>query len=222
MDKVGPICRDVEDCAIVFEAIRGADGLDASVVDSPFNYDPGRDLTSLRVGYRLGLPRGATATLTTITGGSPPDFVILPQYPLSSMLIIMFAEAASAFDELTRFNGDDFLLDQSGSGWANTFRNARTIPAVEYLLADRLRGKLIQDMDELMQDVDLFVAPATDDETLFVANYTGHPCVVIPGGSGTGICFIGRLHDEATVLAFAKAFQDATTFHTAHPPLFVP
>jgi hypothetical protein len=136
--------------------------------------------------------------------------------------ILILAEAAAAFDELTRSGGDAFLTGQGPRDWPVLLRAARTIPAVEYLQADRLRHKLIQEMATLMGTVDLIVATESDDyATLFIPNLTGQPCVVIPNGGATSLRFIGKLYDEATILAFAKAYQEATGFHTNRPPLFM-
>jgi Asp-tRNA(Asn)/Glu-tRNA(Gln) amidotransferase A subunit family amidase len=130
-------------------------------------------------------------------------------------------EPAAAFDELTRFGADEFLTSQGTFDWPNTFRTARTVPAVEYLQADRLRKKLIEEMAAIMETVDVFVAPNTDSASVDVSNLTGQPCVVIPHGGSTSLSFIGKLYDEATVLALAKAYQDSTTFHTGRPPQFI-
>ncbi len=221
MDKIGPICRTVEDCAIVFEAIRGSDGIDEAVIDPPFNYDPNLDLSGLRVGYRPGVSSTVRNKLAAIVGQSQLVNVNLPEYPYSAMSLIIDAEAAAAFDELTR-SGDDALLTAQGKwDWPNFLRTARTIPAVEYLQADRLRYKLIQDMAALMNTVDIWVASDMEDATLLISNLTGQPCVVIPHGNGTSLSFVGRLYDEATILALAKAYQDVTSYHIGKPPLFV-
>ncbi len=140
------------------------------------------------------------------------------------MEIILWVEAAAAFDELTRSNRDDELVRQSEDAWPNRWRVARTVPAVEYIQANRLRTLVIQAMAELMQSVDVYVAPSLDSPNLWLTNATGHPAVVLPNGwreNGlpSTITFIGRLYDESTLLAVAKAYQDATEFHLAHPVL---
>jgi len=222
MDKIGPICRYVEDCAIVFEAIRGADGIDEAALNPPFNYNPTLDLTTLRVGYGSGLSTLDRNRLAAIASQSPLVGITLPNYPYVGMAnIILCVEAAAAFDELTRFGGDAFLTAQDTYDWPNYFRTARTVPAVEYLQANRLRKKLIQDMATLMNRVDLLVVTESDDASLAMSNLTGQPCVVIPNGGETSLSFIGKLYDEATLLAFAKAYQDATGFQTNRPPLFI-
>jgi Asp-tRNA(Asn)/Glu-tRNA(Gln) amidotransferase A subunit family amidase len=223
LDKIGPICRHVEDCALVFEAIRGADGIDQSAVNLPFNYDPRLDLTRLRVGCSGGVSETVRNRLAAIATQSPLVSITLPDYPYSGMgNILIIAEAAAAFDELTRFGGDAFLTRQGPGDWPNRLRTARTIPAVEYLQADRLRHKLIEEMATLMGTVDLIVATESDDlATLYIPNLTGQPCVVVPNGGATSLRFIGKLYDEATILAFARAYQEATGFHTNRPPLFI-
>ncbi len=163
MDKIGPICRFVEDCGIVFEAIRGADGIDEGAINPPFNYDPTLDLTRLRVGYGSDVSITVRNRLATIASQSPLVGITLPNYPYLGMaLIISSVEPAAAFDELTRFGGDAFLTGQGTYDWPNVFRTARTVPAVEYLQADRLRKRLIQDMASLMNTVDLFVVTESD------------------------------------------------------------
>src|SRR5581483_11181278 len=232
MDKIGPICRTVEDCALVFGAIYGADGRDLGAVDRAFEWNPAVDWSKLRIGYlaaafeeeyeqrandheSLAVLRGLGAQLVPIA---------LPDAPLDPLQLIMWAEAAAAFDELTRSDRDDLLVRQSKDAWPNMLRAARLIPAVEYLQANRARGRLIADMAELMETIDLYVAPSLHHANLLLTNLTGHPAVVVPNGtmaSGgwSSISFIGRLDDEATILAVAKAYQDATDFHLRHPPL---
>jgi Asp-tRNA(Asn)/Glu-tRNA(Gln) amidotransferase A subunit family amidase len=223
MDKIGSICRYVEDCAIVFEALRGADGIDEAAINPPFNYDPALDLTRLRVGYGSGVSTTVQNRLATIASQSPPVGITLPNYPYNGMAsIIAFVEGAAAFDELTRFGGDAFLTAQTTYDWPNYFRTARTVPAVEYLQANRLRKKLIQEMATLMNTVDLFVLAESDTSpSLAMSNLTGQPCVVVPNGGESSLSFIGKLYDEATLLAFARAYQEATGFQTNRPPLFI-
>src|SRR5262249_15612008 len=127
-------------------------------------------------------------------------------------------EAAAVFDELTRFGADAFLVE---TFWPNEFRKGQTIPAVEYLQANRYRQKLVQDMGELMKTVDVYVGLDSDGKALELTNLTGQPCAVIPHGSGTSLSFIGKPFDEATILALAKAYQDATPYHTNRPPGFI-
>jgi Asp-tRNA(Asn)/Glu-tRNA(Gln) amidotransferase A subunit family amidase len=231
MDKIGPICRTVEDCAIVFDAIRGADGIDQTVIDPAFNYDPKVDLERLRIGYvkklfdeeypNKGNDEATLAKLRELGADLIP--VELPDYPVGALGFILSAEAAAAFDELTRSGRDDLMVRQVRDAWPNVFRASRFIPAVEYIQANRVRYLIMQDMQKI--DVDVYVAPSFGGDNLLLTNLTGHPCVVLPNGfndegSPTSISFIGRLYGEATLLAVAKAYQDATDFHLKHPPLF--
>lgn len=231
MDKIGPIARTVEDCALIFDAIRGPDGIDQSVVDLPFNYDPRVDLSRLRIGYleasfERDYPNKANdqATLEVLRNlGAELIPIDLPDFPVRSLSFILNAEAAAAFDELTRSGKDDLLVRQIKNAWPNVFRTCRFIPAVEYIQANRIRYLLIQKMAELMSQVDVYVAPSFG-VNLLLTNLTGHPAVVVPNGfneegSPTSITFTGDLYDEATVLAVAKKYQDATEFHLKHPPL---
>lgn len=221
MDKVGPIARNVEDCAIVFEAIRGSDGVDTSVINLPFNYSAGQDLRTLRIGYRSAFVNPTIlARLKAIVGEAQLVGIRLPANPVDPLFIID-AEAASALDEVFRFGADAFLIQGT---WREELAKGRTIPAVEYMQANRLRQKLIQDMADVMRGVDLYVttdADALGGLTLDITNLTGQPCVVIPHGGGSSLSFIGRPFEEATILAFAKAYQDSTPFHTNRPPEFV-
>jgi Asp-tRNA(Asn)/Glu-tRNA(Gln) amidotransferase A subunit family amidase len=231
MDKIGPICRTVEDCAIVFDAIRGADGADQTLIDAPFNYDPKVDFKKLRIGYLKKLfeedydnKANDAATLAKLRElGCELVPVELPDYPVDAIAFILSAEAAAAFDELTRSGRDDLMVRQTRDAWPNVFRASRFIPAVEYIQANRLRYLIIQDMQKL--GVDVWLSPSFGGSNLLLTNLTGHPCVVLPNGfdekgSPTSITFMGRLFGEARLLAVAKAYQDATDFHLKHPPLF--
>ncbi|MEK7775416.1 MAG: amidase [Candidatus Zixiibacteriota bacterium] len=233
MDKIGPICRSVEDCAIVFGAIYGLDPLDPATVSASFNYTPVVDFTKLHIGYlKYDLEKDtswAKQTAATLDAfrkmGATLVEIEVPDLPIMAMSIIVTAEAAAMFDELTRTNQDDKMVRQTKDAWPNLFRAARFIPAVEYIQANRLRTIVIEKMAETMSKVDLYITPSLDDRTTLLTNLTGHPAVVVPNGfdkSGTptSICFIGRLLDEATLLAVAKTYQDATGFNKPRPPLF--
>jgi Asp-tRNA(Asn)/Glu-tRNA(Gln) amidotransferase A subunit family amidase len=232
MDKIGPICRTVEDCAIVFETIRGGDGIDKTVKDFPFSYDSKIDLKGLRIGYLESqfeedstFRKTNDAALTKLSEmGISLKPIELPEFPIYSMSFILSAEAAAAFDEITRSGKDSMLVRQIKNAWPNVFRVSRFIPAVEYIQANRVRYQLIQEMEKMMKEIDVYVAPSFG-ENLLLTNLTGHPCVVVPNGfdeegSPTSISFIGRLYDEGTLLAFVKTYQDATENHKKHPPLF--
>lgn len=232
MDKIGPICRSVEDCALVFEAIFGPDGKDLTAVDLPFNWDPALDLKTLRVGYlkkafeRKYENRKNDEASIKVLRSLGVEFVPLelPSLPVDALSFILNAEAAAAFDELTRSGRDDLLRRQVRRAWPNVFRQARFIPAVEYIQANRIRTLLMQEMAERMKGIDVYVAPSFGNSNLLLTNLTGHPTVVVPNGfdekgSPTSISFIGNLFEEAKTLRLAKAFQDATDHHLKHPKL---
>ena len=233
MDKVGPICRTVEDCAIVFNAIYGPDGVDQTLYDLPFNYDPKTNLKKLRIGYLKGdfeKERGERkehdeATLEKMRGlGAELIPIELPNYRLANISFVLSTEAAAAFDELTRSGRDDLMKQQNAGSWPNAFRESRFVPAVEYIQAQRIRYLLIQEMAKVFEKVDLFLAPSLTGSSSLLSNLTGHPCVVVPNGfskagTPTSICFIGKLFGEARLLAVAKTYQDATDFHRKHPNL---
>jgi Asp-tRNA(Asn)/Glu-tRNA(Gln) amidotransferase A subunit family amidase len=232
MDKIGPICRTVEDCAIVFNAIYGPDSEDQTLYDLPFNYDPKIKFSSLKIGYLKGdfdsvkqnraNNDSTLAVLKRLGVNLIP--IELPRYPIEDLGIILNAEGAAAFDNLTRTGKDDLLVRQIKDAWPNVFRFSRFIPAVEYIQANRIRYLVIQQMANVMKDIDLYVAPTFGGDNLLLTNLTGHPCVVLPNGfskegTPTSITFVGRLFCEATLLAAAKAYQDATDFHLKHPTL---
>jgi Asp-tRNA(Asn)/Glu-tRNA(Gln) amidotransferase A subunit family amidase len=146
-------------------------------------------------------------------------------YPVNFISIILAAESAAAFDELTRTNRDDLIERQDRDFWPNTFRAARTIPAVEYINANRYRSRLCQKMNDFMKNYDVLIVPSFAGRQLSMTNLTGHPVVVMPigfnqNGSPISITLIGNLYDEATILAAAKAFQDKTDFTKRHPEKF--
>ena len=233
MDKIGPICRTVEDCAIVFNAIYGPDGIDQTVYDLPFNYNPKLKLKKLRIGYLKGdfdqetgeRKENDAATLQEMRALDADLIPVeLPNYPLRNISFVLSVEAATAFDELTRSNRDDLMKQQGADAWPNAFRQRRFVPAVEYLQAQRLRYLLIQDTAKVFDKVDLFLAPSLTGRSLLLSNLTGHPGVVVPNGftkagMPTSICFVGKLFGEAELLAVAKQYQDATGFHRKHPAL---
>jgi Asp-tRNA(Asn)/Glu-tRNA(Gln) amidotransferase A subunit family amidase len=232
MDKIGPICRTVEDCAIVFNAIFGPDGIDPTLYDAPFNYTPDVNLRNLRIGFlkmEFDSARANKANNDSVLAvlqrlGAKLIPIELPKMNVGDLSFILSAEAAAAFDELTRSGRDSLLARQMKNAWPNTFRTARFIPAVEYLQANRLRTLLIQEMDKVMKDVDVYVTPSFGGDNLLLTNLTGHPCVVLPNGfnengTPTSITFQGRLFDEATLLAVAKKYQQATEFHKKHPTM---
>ena len=233
MDKIGPICRTVEDCALVFNAMRGPDGIDQTVYDAPFNYSYKCDLKKLRIGYLKTDFDSETgerkihddASLEKLRElGADLIPVELPNYPLGKISFLLSTEGAEAFDELTLSGRDDLLKQQDAGAWPNTFRKKWFVPAVEYLRAQRIRYLLIQDTAKVFDKFDVIVAPTQTGSSLLLGNLTGNPCVVVPNGFSTNgeptsICFLGKLFGEAKTLEVAKRYQDATDFNRKHPPL---
>ncbi len=232
MDKIGPICRTAEDLAIVFNAIFGPDEIDQTLYDVPFNYDHDIDFKDLKIGYlksdfdkQYDFHANDSTTLAKLKElGAELIPVELPEFPIDDLSIILSAEAAAAFDELTRSNKDDLMIRQIKRAWPNSFRASRFIPAVEYINANRIRFMLIQKMQKIMEKVDIYIAPSWEGDNLLLTNLTGHPCVVLPNGfsekgTPTSITFIGKLFDEGKLIAFAKKYQEATKFHKQHPPM---
>jgi Asp-tRNA(Asn)/Glu-tRNA(Gln) amidotransferase A subunit family amidase len=232
MDKIGPICRGVEDCALVLDAIYGPDNRDITVEDVPFNWNAERPLSQLRIGYvqaefeegndeRKAMYKAALAALRG--AGAKLEPIELPKFSTQSLRIILNAEAAAAFDDITRDGRVNQLSGQSQNDWPNSFRTSRFIPAVEYLRAQRARTLLMREMDKLMSKWDVFVSPAPRSESLIVTNLTGHPAVVTPCGFindlPQALMFTGGLYDEAAPLRVALAFERATKWHTMHPKL---
>ena len=235
MDKLGPLARSVEDCALIFAAMHGPDGADQTVHAAPFNWDGNAPLAGLRVGYVKSafdapVDRHPTkpfddAALDTLRGlGLDLIPVEIPDLNYNAMRIILTAEAGAAFDELTRSGRVRELVQQGAGAWPNSFRTARFIPAVDYLNANRVRTLAIQQWDTLMQTVDVIVAP-TNSGQLTATNLTGHPAVILPNGfrptDGTpvSLTFVGRLFGEESLLRVANAYQRATPHHTKHPAL---
>mgnify|MGYP000607279199 CR=1 FL=1 len=235
MDKIGPICRTVEDCALVLHAVAGPDGRDSTLVDVPFNWNASLDVKGLKVGYLKSAfeekrsdeqwKANDLATLDVLRGlGLELTPIELPDYPIETMSLILSVEAAAAFDELTRSGRDDLLVRQIKNAWPNRFREARTVPAVEYIQANRLRTLVMNAMQDKLAGIDAYVCPSWVGKNLHLTNLTGHPAVVLPNGlrkEGTpsSVSFVGRLFGEDKLLALAKAYQDATAFHLKHPTL---
>lgn len=242
MDKIGPLCRSAEDCALVLRVISGPDGKDNSLVDVPFNWDVTRDVKKLRVGYLKATfdreitedpanpQRSARAKeLKKINGdafavirslGIELKPIDLPQLPASDLDLILSVESAAAFDDITRNNQIELMVKEpERSSWPATFRLHRFVPAVEYIQANRVRYKMMEDFSKVFADVDLFIG-----SSLSVTNLTGHPEVSIPHGfdsqgQPTALNFTGKLFGDQEILLLVHAFQSKTDHHLKHPKL---
>ena len=236
LDKAGPICRSAEDAAIVFAAINGTDGNDAGAVKHAFNYTGKLDWTKVRIAYaenyfkRLNADAAEWKVLEVYRSlGANVKAVTFPDstlYPINYIGIILNAESAAAFDELTRTNRDDLIERQDKDFWPNSFRAARMIPAVEYINANRYRYNLCKGFNDFMQNYDVVIVPTFAGRQLAMTNLTGNPVVCMPmgfnkAGSPVSITLIGNLYDEATILAAAKVFQDKTDHNKKHPEKFL-
>ena len=251
MDKIGPMCRGVEDCAAALSAIYGPDGKDITVGDAPFNWNPDTNISTMRIGYLkaefegTGGPGGPggpatpnpqqqrtaeqrravykTALEALEKAGAKLVPIELPKFSAGPLRYILSAEAAAAFDDITRDGRVNQLSGQGPGDWPNTFRTSRFIPAVEYLRAQRARTLLMLEMEKLMSQWDVFVSPAPGSASLLVTNLTGHPAVVVPCGFvndlPAAIMFTGGVYDEVSPLRVALAFERATKWHTMHPKM---
>jgi Asp-tRNA(Asn)/Glu-tRNA(Gln) amidotransferase A subunit family amidase len=225
-DTVGPMCRSAEDCALVLDAINGPDGRDNTVVDVPFNWDASSHVTGLRVGYLPSATdddetrRNDENALRVIRslGVTLVPFA-LPEVPIEAIDFIRYAETAAAFDEVTRAG----LLTETETGPEQSrrpdeIRSAYFIPAVEYIQANRLRMRVMEQVDEALGDLDMFVGSRQA-----LTNRTGHPVVSVPNGfahgSPTALHLTGKLFGEQGILRLAHAFQAKTGFHLQHPKL---
>ena len=230
MDKIGPICRGVEDCAIVLNAIYGPDQRDITVGDAAFKWSPDLPVSQLRVGYlkpefetgddnRKAVYKAALDVLRN--AGVKLQEIELPKLPAQSLRIILTSEAAAAVDDITRSGAVNQLSGQEPFDWPNSFRSARFIPAVEYLRAQRARTLLMKQMDVLMRSWDVFVSPAPGSASLLITNLTGHPAVAVPCGFinnlPQSIMFTGGIYNEGAPLRIALAFEQATKWRTMHP-----
>ena len=267
MDKIGPISRAVQYCAHVMTAIYGQDGHDLSVQSAAFNWDASFNWKTLRVGYiktafdvptlpanasdgqkknferRVYDAKYATTALDELRNmGVKLIPVEMPDFPFGAIVPVLEAEAAAAFDDLTRSGRDKLLTGQLPFDWPNQFRIARFYSAVDYIQAMRARTLAIAAMEKLFAQIDVIVTPSQGNQ-LQATNLTGHPAVIVPngirgdvapksdneedgalnnaGGPGTpvSLTFLGALYSDARLAALAKAYQDATGFHLQHPKL---
>jgi Asp-tRNA(Asn)/Glu-tRNA(Gln) amidotransferase A subunit family amidase len=243
LDKLGPMTRSVEDAMLVLQAISGPDAGDVSSVASRLDFDSGASVEGLRVGYfpawmkeppATGVDRAALETVQKL--GMVPVEVALPDWPYDSLDLILFAEGAAAFEELTLSGGLRQLKAQVPDAWPNLFRQARFLSAVDFVQADRLRRKVAQEMARIFTQADVLLVPSLRDEMLTISNFTGHPSLTFRAGFVEvaearsdwapdaanplpkfspprrvphGVTLIGRLFDEGTVGRAGLEFERA-------------
>jgi Asp-tRNA(Asn)/Glu-tRNA(Gln) amidotransferase A subunit family amidase len=242
-DKLGPMARSVEDTLLVLDAISGPDPADVASVPSKLAFDSGADITRLRVGYIPAWMKQAPATdvdraaLETVKKlGMNAVEISLPDWPYDSPNIILFAEAAAAFEELTLSGEVDELKMQVPDAWPNAFRQSRFLSAVDFVQADRLRRKVAVEMERVFSEVDLLLVPSLRDEFLVITNFTGHPSLTLRAGFVEvsearsdwapdpahplpkfapprrvpyGVTLVGRLFEEGTLAEAGIAMEQA-------------
>jgi Asp-tRNA(Asn)/Glu-tRNA(Gln) amidotransferase A subunit family amidase len=252
LDKLGPMTRTVEDALLVLQAITGPDPGDVSSVPSHLDFDAGASIKGLRVGYFPAWMKESPATDVDRAGletlpklGLVPVEVSLPDWPYNSLNLILFAEGAAAFEELTLSNGVDQLKVQTPDAWPNLFRQARFLSAVDFVQADRLRRKVAQEMARIFSQVDLLLVPSLRDEMLTISNQTGHPSLTLRAGFVEvseartdwapdpknplpkfspprrvphGVTLIGRLFEEGTLCRVGIALERAFAVAAERPP----
>jgi Asp-tRNA(Asn)/Glu-tRNA(Gln) amidotransferase A subunit family amidase len=232
MDKVGPMTRSAKDCAIVYSFITGKDPRDQTTTAYPDGFEPQKDISTLRIAYlkkdiekdtTLSKHNSERAIKTFKKLGLTLNEVELPEdMPYKSFDIILRAEAGAFFDDLVRSGDVDKMVEQDQKSRANSLRQARFIPAVEYLQANRHRQVLIEKMNTIMKEYDVLISPTFGNRQLVITNLTGHPVISIPTGLDkeqhpTSITLVGNLYDEASILLLAKAFQKNTQYDEMHP-----
>jgi Asp-tRNA(Asn)/Glu-tRNA(Gln) amidotransferase A subunit family amidase len=254
LDKLGPMARSVEDTMLILKAISGPDPNDLASVPSELSFHPGADVSGLRVGYFPGWMKEAPATdvdrsaLATVKKlGMKTVEVSLPDWPYDCLNLILFSEAAAAFQELTLSRKVDQLKMQVPDAWPNVFRQSRFLSAVDFVQADRFRRKVAQEMARIFSQIDLLLVPALRDEMLVITNFTGHPALVLRAGFVEvsearsdwapdpkhplpkfspprrvphGVCLIGRLFEEGTLAQAGMALEAAFKVAGEHPPGF--
>src|SRR5690606_12131166 len=237
LDKIGPICRNVKDAAIVFDYIKGKDNTDPSAIDYSFNYVPVSKVSTLKIGYAENYYKNTNKEslpfklISLLKDNNVPliasNFPDSGSYDSGLISIIIGAESAAAFDELTRTNKDDLIIRQDKAFWPNSFRGARFIPAVEYINANRHRYTLIQKINNYMKDFDVVIIPGPGGASLAITNLTGHPMISLPigldnNGRPVSITLVGKMYEEGPMLALAEKIQQITGFHNHKPPIFIP
>ena len=238
MDKAGPICRSAQDCALIFEVIKGKNEneKDRSVIDYPYSFHPPKDLKGFKIGYFKKLFNKKDTTKVRVNDslslqvfknlGAELHEVKMPDsIPYDAFDIIIRSEAGAFFDELVRDHKERMLSEQDESSRANSLRQSRFISAVEYLQANRHRKILIEKFNAMLKGYDFIISPADGKDVSLATNLTGHPAICMPNGFDakgrpTSILLIGNLYDEAPLLEATYLFQQATEFEEKHPLLF--
>jgi Asp-tRNA(Asn)/Glu-tRNA(Gln) amidotransferase A subunit family amidase len=254
LDKLGPMTRSVEDAITVVRVISGPDNVDISCVPSKLDFAAAASISGLRVGYfpnwmkqnpATEVDRAALKAVSTI--GLTPVELTLPDWPYDSLNLILFAEGAAAFEELTLTHGVDQLKIQTHDAWPNLFRQARFLSAVDFVQADRLRRKVAEEMARVFSQVDLLLVPSLRDEMLTITNFTGHPSLTLRAGFVEvsqartdwapdpsrplpkfspprrvphGVTLIGRLFDEGTITRVGMALEREFNVASQRPPGF--
>jgi Asp-tRNA(Asn)/Glu-tRNA(Gln) amidotransferase A subunit family amidase len=254
LDKLGPMTRSVEDAMLVLHAISGPDAGDVASVPSKLDFDANASVRGLRVGYFPGWMKEAPATdvdraaLRTVKKvGMVPVEVTIPDWSYDSLALILFAEGAAAFEELTLSDELNQLKVQVPDAWPNIFRQSRFLSAVDFVQADRLRRKVAQEMARVFSQVDLLLVPSLRDEMLTITNFTGHPSLTMRAGFVEvsearsdwapdpnnplpkfspprrvphGVTLIGRLFEEGTLARAGLALERSFGVFDEHPQGF--
>ena len=239
LDKLGPMCRGVEDCALVLHALHGADPKDPTAADVPFVWDPNVELSSLRIGYDAGafdfdnkdlwkdeslvpIYRDALEKIRSLVGAELKPVTLPPAHSYGGVIgTIIAVESSSAFGELLTSGRINELVQQQPGSWPNTFRVGATVPAADYLRVQRLRTMLMRDMHEALKDVDCFVTVPYMGPNLAFTNLCGQPSLIARCGTKDGrpkmIEFIGNLYREDAILRLGFAYEQVTEWHHLRP-----
>lgn len=230
MDKLGPIARTVEDCALVLDAINGADPGDPSSVDEPLRWGGAESPKGLRVGVDPAWLAGGpmVGLLRAAIAAAEAEGCAIVEHPTPAIdpspgLVVLFCEAAAAFDELTRSDRDDELAWQADEAWPNTFRRTRFISAVDLVQADRLRRRTMEAMHDYFAAVDCVLCPPFASGLLVHTNLSGHPCALFRAGfvdeEPRGLAVLGRVFDEGTIVRVAAAIERRLGAWERRPPV---
>lgn len=234
MDKIGPISRSALDNAIVLSIINGEDVMDPSTIPAAFNYSAAKDVKDLKIGYfkpffdrkkNTNANDDRVLALLREQGIELHEVALDTEVDASAVVMMLMAEGAAAFDELTRLGWDDQLVAQGRGAWPNLFRAARFIPAVDYINLSRQRSLLIEEVHEIMKEYDVIVTPTFGDPQLQITNLTGHPALCLPNGfndsgSPTSITLLANLFEEEKLVMLGELIQNNSDWQSKRPPLF--